>query len=87
MDVANFLAHLRLLSLKSFGKPDGLAPVAGAFFERARELDRELDPRLVCYLEGATLLRLAEIHSEKENEPWLVARLLDESRRVLAAAS
>lgn len=87
VDVANFLAHLRLLSLKAHGNAEALAPVAEAFRDRSRELDRDLDPRLVRYLEGATLLRLAEIHSEKENGQWLAARLLDESRRVLAAAS
>ena len=87
VDVANFLAHLGLLSLKSLGRPDGLAAVAEAFRQRSRELDEELDPRLVRFLEGATLLRLAQIHSEKENGPWLAARLLDESRRVLVAAS
>ena len=87
VDVANFLAHLRLLSLKCLGRPDGLAAVAEAFGHHSEQLDRDLDPRLVRFLEGATLLRLAQIHSEKENGPWLAARLLDESRRVLAAAS
>jgi streptomycin 6-kinase len=62
VDVANFLAHLRLLSIEEPGRSEAVETVAETFRERAHELDPELDPKLVCLLESATILRLACIH-------------------------
>jgi Ser/Thr protein kinase RdoA (MazF antagonist) len=62
VDVANFLAHLRLLALEEPARADAVRAVARAFRERSHELDAGLDPALVLLLESATLLRLACIH-------------------------
>lgn len=83
VDVANFLAHLRLLSLQAYGTPGALAPVAVTFLDRYEALDPVLSPSLVRFLEGATLLRLAEIHSTRRRGEWMARRLLEESRRLL----
>lgn len=87
VDVANFLAHLRLLGVKERGEPDGLASVASAFLERYRALDEQLDPRLVSFLEGATVLRLAHIYAVKPRGRRLAHHLLGESEQLLAAAA
>jgi len=63
LDVANFLAHLRLLQLEEPLRRAAVAAAADAFRRRSAELDPELDPQLVRLLEAATLLRLACIHS------------------------
>ena len=83
VDVANFLAHLRLLSLQATGRADGLTPIATAFTHRYQDLDPALDRGLVQFLEGATLLRLAEIHLPRRRGEWLATRLLEESARLL----
>ena len=84
VDVANFLAHLRLLALQRTGEPGALAGVA-AFEDRYHHLDPDLDPALIRFLEGATLLRLAEIHLPRARGMWLARRLLAESERLLGA--
>lgn len=68
VDVANFLAHLRLLSLQQTGTVGALSGVADAFEGRYRRLDTDLDPALTRFLEGTTLLRLAEIHLPRHSE-------------------
>jgi aminoglycoside phosphotransferase (APT) family kinase protein len=68
VDVANFVAHLRLRGA-----------TARAFVKRYRELDPALDMRLVAFLYGATLLRLAEIHLRPE--------LLRRAERALSSAA
>lgn len=85
VDVANFLAHLRLLALQRTGTPDALDGVFAAFAKRCRELDAALDPTLLRFLEGTTLLRLAEIHRPRERGTWLAERLLEQSELLLAA--
>jgi Ser/Thr protein kinase RdoA (MazF antagonist) len=62
VDVANFLAHLRLLAIEEPGRAELVDDAAEAFRERAHALDPSLDPDLVRLLESATLLRLAGIH-------------------------
>ena len=62
VDVANLIAHLRLPTVLGEPKPGRLNAVARAFLRRYHALDPALDPRLVVFLVGTTLLRLAEIH-------------------------
>ncbi|MGH2531379.1 MAG: phosphotransferase [Thermomicrobiales bacterium] len=83
VDVANLLAHLRLLAFQHPDAGDGPARVAAAFINRYRRLDPDLDPILVGFLEGATLLRLAEIHQPRADGDRITAALLDESERLL----
>jgi aminoglycoside phosphotransferase (APT) family kinase protein len=83
VDVANFLAHLRLLALQRTGGAAALADVSAAFAERYRQLDAKLDPELVRFLEGTTFLRLAEIHLPRGRGRWLAERLLEQSELLL----
>ena len=87
IDVANFLGHLRLLSLQETSAPDSLAAVADAFTRRYQQLDPDLDPGLLRVLEGATLLRLADIHLPRSRGEWLATRLLDQSESLLRPLS
>jgi Ser/Thr protein kinase RdoA (MazF antagonist) len=82
LDVANFLAHLRLLALEEREATEDVARVAAAFSASYRELDADLDPALVRFLEGATLLRLAGIHLQRSGE-LLSDRLLAHSEQLL----
>ena len=75
LDVANFLAHLRLLDLEH-GCSGAVDAAASAFLARYMELDPALDPSLVRLLEGATLLRLACIHLPREDGEQLAKSLL-----------
>ena len=84
VDVANLVAHLRLLALRDGGCP-GAAVVSRAFIRRYRSLDPALDSGLVTLLVGTTLLRLACIHLPRAGES-LARRLLTRSERLLAAA-
>jgi Ser/Thr protein kinase RdoA (MazF antagonist) len=72
VDVANFLAHLRLLRLEQPAHVDPVQAVSAAFLKRCRELDPDLDLGVLCLLESATLLRLACIH-ERYSEPLVEA--------------
>jgi Ser/Thr protein kinase RdoA (MazF antagonist) len=85
VDVANFLAHLRLLTLEEPASAPVLGVVARAFLRRYRELDRELDGELVTLLRGTTLLRLASIHLARAGEA-LAAALLEDSERALRSS-
>jgi aminoglycoside phosphotransferase (APT) family kinase protein len=85
IDVGNFLAHLRLLALQSTGTAAALDGVSAVFAERYRQLDADLDPGLVRFLEGTTLLRLAEIHLPRERGEWLAESLLEQSELLLRA--
>jgi Ser/Thr protein kinase RdoA (MazF antagonist) len=85
VDVANFLAHLRLLALEERAATEEVARVAAAFAARYRELDADLDPALVRFLEGATLLRLAGIHLPRERGEWVAEHLLVECEGLLTA--
>jgi hypothetical protein len=81
LDAANFAAHLRLHALRP-GGARGPAAVRRAFLRRYRELDDELDIRLLFLLEAATLLRLADIHASRLG-PQAVERLLGWGERLL----
>ncbi len=83
IDVANFLAHLHLLGLQKVGKPDALDDVSAAFTKRYQQLDGDLDPALLRFLQGTTLLRLAEIHLPRERGEWLADHLLEQSELLL----
>jgi hypothetical protein len=72
VDVANLVAHLRLLCMQEPAHADPVRTAAAAFATRARTLDPELDPALLALLERATLLRLACIH-ERLTEPLIAA--------------
>ena len=82
LDVANFLAHLRLLDLGQ-EHSGAAATAASAFFERYVELDPALDLSLLRLLEGATLLRLACIHRPRERGERLAERLVEESEALI----
>jgi aminoglycoside phosphotransferase (APT) family kinase protein len=84
VDVANFLAHLRLLALQTTGTPEALDGVSAAFADRYRQLDADLDPDLVRLLAGTTLLRLAGIHLPRPRGRLLARRLLEQSEHLLA---
>jgi Ser/Thr protein kinase RdoA (MazF antagonist) len=84
VDVANFLAHLRLLALQMTTATSKIAAVAAAFERSYRRLDRDLHPDLVRLLEGATLLRLAEIHLPRRRGEWIAERLLEQAGHLLA---
>ena len=86
LDVANFLAHLRLLDLEQ-GRPHAARTAASAFLERYVSLDSDLDLSLVRLLEGATLLRLACIHLPRETGEVLAERLLEQSEALLGGGS
>jgi Ser/Thr protein kinase RdoA (MazF antagonist) len=79
VDVANFLAHLRLLALEDPARADAVHAAARAFRERCHALDGALDPSLVLLLESATLLRLACIHER------LAPGLLDGAEALIPA--
>ena len=83
LDVANFLAHLTLLSLQERGVPGALAGVACAFRERALALDPGLDHDLLRLLEAGTLLRLAQIHLPRARGAQVAAGMLEECKRTL----
>jgi Ser/Thr protein kinase RdoA (MazF antagonist) len=85
VDVANFLAHLRLLAIQRSGWPDGLNEVSADFEGRYRQPDDGLDPDLVRFLQGTTLLRLAEIHRSRERGEWVAGHLLEQSELLLAS--
>lgn len=85
VDVANVVAHLRLLSLRGTASR-GARASAVAVAARYGKLDAELDRDLVRFLVGTTLLRLAGIHGERERGAELGRRLLEESRRALRRA-
>ena len=82
VDVANFLAHLRLLSLDEPRSIEPLEAVAAAFESRYALLDPDLDPALVRVLEATTLLRLAPIHLPRRGEK-LAERLIAAGRTLL----
>jgi aminoglycoside phosphotransferase (APT) family kinase protein len=82
VDVANFIAHLRLLALEHPERRGALAAVAEVFARRYAELDDRLDAELVELLEAATLLRLACIHLPRAGE-GLAGALLETSERTL----
>jgi Ser/Thr protein kinase RdoA (MazF antagonist) len=78
LDVANFLAHLRLLALERRPAAVTVEAVAAAFHSRYAELDPSLDDGLVALLRGTALLRLAAIHQPRGGDA-LAASVLGES--------
>jgi DNA-binding response OmpR family regulator len=82
VDVARFLARLRLLALKKTGSSAAVAAAAAAFRTRYASLDPQLDGRLVQALEATTLLRLACLELERGGR--LAQELIDLSGAVLA---
>ena len=80
VDVANLIAHLRLRALRSEARPAGATAVARAFLRKYRDLDPELEGRLVTFLVGATLLRLAEIHLPRAGRSIALALLVRAER-------
>ena len=83
VDVANFLAHLYLLSLQQGSPRHEIADVAAAFRDRYLWLDRGVDRSLLRFLEGATLLRLAEIHVPRGRGVVVATALLARSEFLL----
>ncbi|MDQ3696211.1 MAG: aminoglycoside phosphotransferase family protein [Chloroflexota bacterium] len=83
IDVANFAAHLRLLAIQQGDDPAALAAVTAAFRRCYHALDPDLDPVLTRFLEGATLLRLADIHAPRDDGTRIAVTLLRESEHEL----
>ena len=83
VDVANLLAHLRLLALQDGAADRPLSDVGSCFRRRSHDLDAALDPRLVQVLEGATLLRLAEIHQPRADGDRVALGLLRDAWQLL----
>lgn len=77
VDVANVIAHLRFLALQQGRPVSSLDPVVDAFNEDALAADHDLPADLVCELEAATLLRLADIHQPRANGDAVATALLD----------
>jgi len=84
VDVANILAHLRLLALQHPGSAEAVARSAAALRERYRSLDGELSQALVRVLEAATLVRLAHIHLSRAPGAVVAKGLIEASRRLVA---
>ena len=84
VDVANFLAHLRLMAIEQGWAVEPLGVVAEAFGRRACLSDADLDASLVRTLEAMTLVRLACIHLAKGRT--LAARVLASAEAVASGA-
>jgi Ser/Thr protein kinase RdoA (MazF antagonist) len=87
LDIANFLGHLTLLALQHPDRADAVSAVRAAFAARSRFQDPELDLESLSFLEGATLLRLAEIHLSRDRGEVVAAGLLHASGELLEPAS
>lgn len=83
VDVANFAAHLRLSALRSPRRAPAVDRSRSAFLAAYHDLDPDLDPALVQFLEGTTLFRLADIHRPRPRGGLMAARLLEASRWLL----
>lgn len=83
VDIANVFAHLLLLGMQCGRDVNALRPVGEAFVARYRELDLQLNPALLRYLTGTTLLRLAGIHVTRANGPAIASALLHQARSCL----
>lgn len=83
VDVANLMAHVRLLAIRHPGAAEAVMSAHGAIRSRYEQLDPDIDPALVSFLEGTTLLRLAEIHGTARGGAELAANLLEEAECLL----
>jgi Ser/Thr protein kinase RdoA (MazF antagonist) len=86
VDVANFLAHLRLLAQEEPGSAASLDAVRAAFESEYAALEPQLDIQLLRLLEAGTLLRLACIHLPRRGQSFAL-RLVRSSRAILAEAA
>jgi aminoglycoside phosphotransferase (APT) family kinase protein len=82
VDVANFLAHLRLLAQEEPRSTWSLDAIRAAFEAGYAALDPTLDVRLLRLLEATTLLRLACIHLPRRG-PSFAQRLISSSDTIL----
>jgi hypothetical protein len=64
IDVANFMAHITLLSFRRFTDPDGLAKTRRAFLDAYRERNPHLETENLPFYEASTLIRLASLASD-----------------------
>jgi hypothetical protein len=64
IDVANFMAHVTLLSFKRFSDPDRLAKARRAFLNAYRERNPDLETENLPFHEASTLIRLASLASD-----------------------
>jgi hypothetical protein len=84
VDVANFVAHLRLLALQDGAAAYPLDDVREAFLRRSLSLDPSLDVALMRLLEAGTLLRLAAIHRPRARGEEIATALLETAESMLA---
>jgi Ser/Thr protein kinase RdoA (MazF antagonist) len=85
IDVANVLAHLRLLALQVPSVQHRLDRGRTMFIAAYRRHDAALEPDLVSFLEAATLLRLATIHYRDGRSQPLAKRLLEHAQKLLGS--
>lgn len=76
VDVANFVAHLMLLSVQHDRGCEGLQPAIDAFLARSHALDPGLDRELVTFLTATSLVRLAGIHVNRRQGQRMARELL-----------
>lgn len=83
VDVANFTAHLMLAGIQRHADSTAFQIMIDAFRNQYLELDHDLDPTLMQFLEAATLLRLAGIHVSRENGGNVARLLLETANRIM----
>jgi aminoglycoside phosphotransferase (APT) family kinase protein len=64
IDVANFMAHVTLLSFRRFTDPDRLAKARRAFSDAYSERNPDLKKENLPFYEASTLIRLASLASD-----------------------
>lgn len=64
IDVANFVAHITLLSFKRFTDPNRLAKARRAFLDAYRERNPHMETENLPFFEASTLIRLASLASD-----------------------
>ena len=84
VDIANFRAHLMLLGAQQRGDVTALAVASDAFLDRHRQLETDLDERLLAFLTATTLLRLSGIHVSRKDGPAVARMLIEAADHALA---
>lgn len=87
IDVANFRAHLMLLGAHQRGDVTALELVSDAFLDRRRQLETDLDERLLAFLTATTLLRLSGIHVSRKDGANVARMLIEAADQVLTACA
>ncbi len=86
VDITNFAAHLDLLALQHPEHRAAIGRARDRFVARSRELDPDLNDRLMAFLTATTLLRLAGIHAPRKDGERVTIGLLAGARESLGEA-